>query len=130
MARRKRDTRTKCDIMTDDINRIASVAMDIAEYGRIGKKQLGVKGSVVGPKGSEVFYDFECNSWKKFGPGPCASFRVKRSGPGVAKLGLKEMVWVGNLYGLVKQMSRDAATLYGCKPSPTAGFEGARRRRR
>ena len=131
MARRKKPPKTtKCDLMAGDFERIGTVGADIAEYGNAKRKTLGISGSIVGPRGSEIYYDWKCLSWKKFGAGPCASFEIKRHGPGVAKLGLKETRWVGNLHGLIRQMARDAAAVYGCKPSPTAGFEGARRRRR
>jgi hypothetical protein len=120
---------TKCDLMAGDFERIGTIGADIVEYGDIEKKRLGISGSIVGPRGSEIYYDWKCRDWAKFGSGPCASFEIKRSGPGVEKLGLKEKRWVGNLHGLLRQMSRDAAAVWGCKPSPTSGFEGTRPRR-
>jgi hypothetical protein len=132
MPRRKAKSpvSAKCDRFAGDFARIADVALGIAEYGDAKKRTLFIKGSMVGPDGGEIFYNFKCNSWRKFGAGPCASFKIERSGPGTAKLGLKKTANVGNLHGLVEQLSRDAAAAHGCKPGPTSGFEGARRRRR
>jgi hypothetical protein len=120
---------TKCDYLANDFTRIASLTADLAA----GFK---VRGTVMGPAKHLVHYELGCarpQARGEFGPGDCGVYTIVRSGPGLAKLKVKDadrLRHVGNLYGLIKQLGRDTARLWGCPPSPTSGFDGARRTRR
>jgi hypothetical protein len=82
---------------------------------------------------NHIEYEFSCRKrtpLHDYGHGTCSSIEIARKGPGRAKLGLKEKASVGNIHGLMDQLSRDLAKLYGCELSPTSGFEGAPHRSR
>jgi hypothetical protein len=84
---------------------------------------MAFTGSVFGEGDRQVFYGYRCAQKGKFGPGTCSVYEITRSGPGVARLGLKSKDSVGNLYGLTEQLSRDIARMWCGTPEPTPGFE-------
>jgi hypothetical protein len=109
--------------MAGDVKRLADVAAGFAE----GTKFTG---SVFGEGDNQIFYKYHCAQKGKYGPGDCAVYAIERSGPGVARLGLRPSDTVGNLFGLTEQLSRDIARMWCGAPSPTPGFERHRTRRR
>lgn len=113
----------RCDRMANDVDRLASLMMYLAD----GTK---IRGTIQGPNG-DVHYDIACEKMEKFGPGPCGTYSIQRHflTDRARGLGLKEgKRWVGNLHGLGRQLSRDLVRLYGCQGmSETSGFEGRRR---
>jgi hypothetical protein len=117
----------KCKKLVRDVGNLGALMMSLADG-------LAVKGAMFGPDG-DMMYDWECYRPVKYGPGPCGSYKIKRT-PRTDKakaLGLKEEAHVGNLYGLNRQLSRDIARLHGCSRTSQigkeTGFEGVRRRR-
>jgi hypothetical protein len=121
MPRKKKNgSRSRCNLMTGDIERIAAVAAGLAD----GTKYSGL---LLGPDERQIVYGLKCQRKGKWGPGDCTVYEITREGPGVGRL--RKKTTVGNLYGLITQLSRDAARLWGCSPSPTPGFEGLRRKR-
>jgi len=106
--------------MANDVKRLADVAASIADGTMI-------KGSVFGDGDHQIFYEYRCAQKGKFGPGDCSVYAIERSGPGVARLGLKSKDTVGNLFGLTTQISRDIARMWCGTPEPTPGFERRRR---
>jgi len=118
----KRSAKT-CTTMAHDVERLADIAASFADG-------HGPKGAVFGTGDRQIFYDFRCAIKGKYGPGDCASYEIERTGPGVAKFGLKPRASVGNLFGLNDQLSRDIARMWCGVPEKTPGFEGKRRRRR
>jgi len=126
----------QCSRMAGDIRRVGALAAELGS-GKIGLgpqrigNRGGIRSSVFGPPGHEIIYDYHCSRPQEagdFGPGTCAVIEIERSGPGAAKL--RKRASVGNLFGLMEQLSRDIARAWGCTPEPTSGFEGARRRKR
>jgi hypothetical protein len=130
----KKRTPEECHLLAGDFERIASTHGDLrvieGQSGFVtptpkkftkGKKLFG---TVVGPSGNEIYYDVSC-AMPRDGGKTCASFEIKRRGPGAK--GLEATRHVGNVHGLKRQMARDAARAWGCPPPPTRGFEGARR---
>jgi len=109
-----------CSRMANDVKRLADVAASIADG-------MMIKGSVFGEGDRQIFYEYRCAREGKFGPGPCSVFEIQRSGPGVARLGLRPKDTVGNLFGLTTQISRDIARMWCGVPEPTPGFDRRRR---
>jgi len=122
MARR---TQTSCSRMSQDIQRLGSIASDVVGA---RKNKPMIRGSIFGPKDNTIFYTWKCVRESKQLPGGCGVFEITREGPG--SKGLKSTATVGNFHGLMKQLSRDIVRAWGCKPSETSGFEGTRKRRR
>ncbi len=118
----------KCRKLVREIERLGALTMLLAD----GQP---IRGTIFGPAGDMV-YDLSCDRPGKFGPGPCGSYKIKRTPrtENAKRLGLRETAFVGNLYGLNRQLARDIARLFGCSTDQQigkeSGFEGVRRRRR
>lgn len=114
-----------CDRLANDMQRLASTTLQLSQG-------AAITGSIMGPPGREIFYEIKCGIPAKRGEldgGRCGTYRIERSGPG--SKGLRKTADVGNIYGLARQLSRDAARAHGlCSLQPTPGFEGVRPRRR
>ena len=122
----------RCTRLSRDVERLADIVAHLSD-GTPSRPTAGISGTVFGPPGREIHYKLGC--WRPmergaFGPGACGTYVIERSGPGATATGVKARAHVGNIFGLAEQFSRDIARLWGCPPGPTAGFEGARRRRR
>jgi hypothetical protein len=109
-----------CQMLARDIERLGGVTARLGEA--FEKQQVGF-----GPPGKRLWVSIGCWKLEKFGPGQCAVYEIEREGSGLPRLGRKKTT-VGNLYGLVRQLSRDIVKLWGCFPGPEKGFEGSRRR--
>jgi len=123
-----------CSRLAGDMERIADFAlMTVQEATK--KRPVGWSGASFGPPNNALFYRVECSRPMEpgaFGPGACANYVLHRGGPAAEfpSQGWKPRADVGNIFGLVQQMSRDVAKLWGCPAAPTSGFQGARAPRR
>ncbi len=115
----------KCDRMQLDMENIADLGV-----GLMREKKMTFYGTSIGTGQNQILYKLSCSRKRSASHdlGPCATYNIERSGPGAK--GLKKKTGVGNIYGLMQQLSRDAARAW-CGPiSKTTGFEGARKKRR
>lgn len=133
--------------LAHDIHNLTSLMADLAsgrshiptESGQVPREAPGGMAAMRlrgmwfhGPGDNHIEYEFTCRKrtpMHDYGYGTCSVIEIERKGPGRAKLGLKEKASVGNIHGLMNQLSRDLAKLYGAKLAPTSGFEGRARRR-
>lgn len=124
-------SKESCFRMAGDIQRIAGIQGDLRSKSGFAAPRKFVAGkrffgTSLGPTGNEIHYDVACVLPRNNGKS-CASFEIRRSGPGAK--GLKKRADVGNERGLTRQLARDAARVWGCPPAATRGFEGPRRRK-
>ena len=118
----------RCQYMAHDIQRLGTVAIDIAHDSASGRGP-GIKGMMMGPPDNHQLAEIRCGMGR-MPDGSCRSFQVqiKDLESGVV---IRKWYDVGNEHGLVRQISRDMARAWGCKDlERERGFEGARRRRR
>jgi hypothetical protein len=112
--------------LAGDMERIASVALALnsKERGR------GLKGWMLGPPNTIALYTYTCGRVAgRDDEGMCSTYVLQREIPSGGP-SLKQTVSVGNIHGLIRQLSRDAARLWGEDPGETSGFEGVKRRRK